>query len=494
MTLLLSIQRRFLGRVATLAIAIALSAGLSLALLQLTTRVLHAADYGAYALLMALVGLVSAAMDGGAALLVPMHYRTASASERGRIFVSVAGLGAAGAVAGGLLLCSLWILQNGALSDHSIPVITIALAAALMPMRVVTNNAVMVLSATGRSSAIAAQMICQACVVFVGTLGALFGFGMAGESLLIGATCGQFVAMCACLLVLGFHGELSLPSGRWFRHAMTSAPTTGAAGFIEGSRGLGEGAMLSALSGLHATGILSHARLYFNLLMTLTSAVSHNIWARTLEDARNPHSDFETTRSAWTPVQIIISCTAIVFVFLGKNIVDVVSNGKLTEAASYVPLLFIMALIQVTEQPTMAIVSTSDRASSATWFRTLLMLIFFIILYPTIALFGINAIVVVCIIEAVAYRIFMRIVASRIRLVPFQDEVAVFGGFAVISALAYQHLVTPPLGIQLTLIVVGIAMVIVVGRRSVGEMISATRQILRTAGLSRHRAIGAPAP
>ena len=68
--------------------------------------------------------------------------------------------------------------------------------------------------------------------------------------------------------------------------------------------------------------------------------------------------------------------------------------------------------------------------------------------------------------------------ASRERKVPFQDHVAVFGSFAIIAETAYVHWAVPPLTIQLALMAVGIAMLIIIGRRSISEMISAVHQIV----------------
>src|SRR6201987_3214634 len=75
------IRSHFVGRVMTLAAATAFNAILSVALLPLATRHLGASDYGTYGLLMSIVVLVGAAADGGAGLLVPTHYGSASASE-----------------------------------------------------------------------------------------------------------------------------------------------------------------------------------------------------------------------------------------------------------------------------------------------------------------------------------------------------------------------------------------------------------------------------
>jgi O-antigen/teichoic acid export membrane protein len=229
---------------------------------------------------------------------------------------------------------------------------------------------------------------------------------------------------------------------------------------------------------VHAVGILGHARLYHGFLMALSNAVGHNLWAKSLEEARNPHSSFELAQSTWTPVQIAIAFAGIIFAFVGKEVVDVISNGKLTAAAAYIPALFVIALIQTTEQPANAIVCASRRATSATWTRTTMVLGSFIALYPTILLFGIEGVVGLCMAEAVAYRIYLRMLASRERKVPFQDHVAVFGSIAIIAETAYMHWAMPPLTIQLALMTIGIATLIIVGRRSISEMICAAHQIV----------------
>ena len=353
-----------MGRVMTLAAATAFAATLSLVLLPLATRHLELSDYGTYGLLMSIVALVGAATDGGASLLVPAHYGPASASERTRLFSSLAVFTGIGASTAGLFLIILWAWQHGTFSGQAIPLAAIALSAALMPMRAITNISILIFSVTGRGPAIAAQMAVQSLVAFLSTLISLLEFRMGGTSLLVGALCGQFAALCVGLIALGHLHIFSFPSRDWLWLVASSAPTTAASGLVDGARSFGENALLASTTGLHALGILIHARLYHGLLMALGDTVCHNVWFRSLEEARNPHSNFEITRSAWTPVQITISCLGIVFAFLGEEIVEIISNGKFIAAAAYIPSLFVIALIQTTGQPAKAIVCASGRASA----------------------------------------------------------------------------------------------------------------------------------
>jgi O-antigen/teichoic acid export membrane protein len=480
------VRRHLVGRVATLAAATAFSAILSVALLPYVTQHLGASDYGTYGLLVSIVALVTAAADGGASLLVPAHYALATASQRARLFVSLAVFAGAAASAAGLLLIILWGWQHGTFSNQAIPLTAILLSAVLMPIRAITNITVLIFSVTGCGPALAAQLAIQSLVAFLSTLVALFGLRMGGASLFVGAICGQFAALGVGLVALGRQHVLSAPSRDWLRRAAISAPTTAASGLVDGTRGFGENVLLTTTLGLHAVGILGHARLYHGLLMAFGNSVRYNLWSKSLEEARSPDSSFEITRSAWTPVQIIIACAGIIFAFRAQEIVNIISNGQFAEAAAYIPALFVFALIQTTEQPANAIVSASSQARSATWIRTIMALASFIVLCPAVVLFGIKGVIAVCIIEAIAYRVYLRVLASRERKLPFQDHVAVFGSCAIIAETAYVHWAVPPLTIQLALMALGIATLTIIGRRSISEMVSAARQIVLGATSDRY--------
>src|SRR5262249_54662856 len=119
-------------------------------------------------------------------------------------------------------------------------------------------------------------------------------------------------------------------------------------------------------------------------------------------------------------------------------------------------------------QPANAIVCALGRAASAMWTRITLTVGSFIALYPAIVLFGIKGIIAICIIEAVVYRVYLRLLASRERKIPFQDHVAVFGCLAISAEIVYVHWAVPALALQLVLTAASLAMLFVIGRRSVG--------------------------
>jgi len=471
------LQSRVLGRVATLAGAIALSALVSLIMLPFTTRVLHASDFGSYAILMSVVALVGAAFDGGASILLPAHYGPASTAERGSIFASLALFGLLGSGGAGLLFIGCWSWHHALFVEQSGTLI-IAITAALMPLRALTAIAMMSFTVTGRSFAITTLVICQSVVILCSTLIALFGFSLAGEALFIGAGCGQLAAFAVCLVTLWQHRELSMPSRRWFRQALVNQPSTALAGFMDGARSFGESLMLSNAAGLAAVGVLSHAKIYFSLLNMFTSAVGQNTWGRSLKDARDPRSSFDSTARAWAPVQVALGCAAIVFVFCGRELVDWISNGKLTEAADYVPIFFMIVLIQNSEQPVTAVVFASGRGASAAWFRSLLAAATLVVLYPATVFFGIKGLLVAAIVESCALRWYLRRLACWDRQVPFQDQVGAFGCLVIAMAMIYQHIAAPALLAKIAAIAIGSAVIVVFGGRSVGQTFVAARDLL----------------
>ncbi len=175
-------------------------------------------------------------------------------------------------------------------------------------------------------------------------------------------------------------------------------------------------------------------------------------------------------------MQIVISCVAIVFVFLGHDIVGLISNGKLTDASDYIPVLLMTALIQNSEQPAAAVVFASGRGSAATWFRSFLFLTALILLYPVVLVAGIKGIIILGIIECCIFRGYLRLLASAHRQVPFQDRVSVFGCLVITVAMICQHVAAPQLPAQILMICIGFAMIAAVGQRSVGQTIAVVRR------------------
>src|SRR4029077_16868886 len=135
-----------------------------------------------------------------------------------------------------------------------------------------------------------------------------------------------------------------------------------------------------------------------------------------------------------------LGCAGVVFVFLGRDLVYWISNGKLTEAADYITIFFMIALIQNSEQPALAVVSALGRGASAAWFRSLLVAATLVVLYPATVFYGIKGLLVAAVVESCALRLYLRRLACRDRRIPFQDQIGAFGCLVIAMATIYQHI------------------------------------------------------
>jgi len=479
MTFITLFRAHFIGRVATLGIATFFSAVLSIALLPIATKSLHASDYGTYALLTSIIILVSSAMDGGSPLFLPAVYYRGSPRERARMFVTSAII----AASGGSVICITALAVERYFHTPSfefqIPLDAMLIAAVTVPLRSVAAITTVIFSITNRSYAIAIQTLLQAVCVFVFTIIGLFCLALGGTALLFGAASGQLAALAVGLLILNKHGELvARPSLRFARRALRHALTSSTSGFVGGAHNFAENSLLAAAKGLQAAGFISHARVYYNFTLALIGTVGHNVRAASLEEARNLHSHFEATRKAWVPVHVALTCAGLFFALFGGEVVDLISNGKLTDAAPYIPYFLIIALLQNSDQASTATVYAFGKAYIAARIQIALAISGLLALFPLIHVFGMAGIVIAIIAETILYRIQLAKVARRLRSVPFHDGAAYFGCALVAMTAAGVDLAAPSLQARAACMIAGLILVGFVGRRSIAE-ISAEIQGLR---------------
>lgn len=471
MTFFTLFRAHFIGRVATLGIATFLSAVLSIALLPIATKSLHASDYGTYALLTSIIILVSSAMDGGSTLFLPAVYHHGSPRERARMFVTSAVI----AACGGSVICitALAVEQyfHTPLFDSLVPLDAMLIAALTVPIRSVAAITTVIFSITNRGYAIAIQTLVQAVSVFIFTIMGLFWLSLSGTALLFGAVCGQLAALVIGLLILNKHSELlAAPSRRFARRALRHALTSSTSGFVGGAHNFAENSLLAAAKGLQAPGFMSHARLYYNFTLAVIGTVGHNVRAASLEEARNLTSHFEATRKAWTPVHIALTCAGLFFALFGGEVVDLISNGKLTGAAPYIPYFMIIALIQNADQASTATIYAFGKAHVAARVQIALAVVGLLALFPLIHVFGMAGIVIAIIAESILYRLQVARVAHRLRSVPFHDATAYFGCALIAMTAALADLTTPSLQARATCMIAGLILVGLVGRRSIAEI------------------------
>jgi O-antigen/teichoic acid export membrane protein len=477
---LLRIRGRFAGRVVVLGAATGIQAAISVVQILLVTRVLSAEDFGVYGMLMSGMALAGAMCTGGAGWIIPEHHALATPAERARLFTSAAAFAMAIGMFFGLLLIIFWPWHRLVFGDdklEAMPFSVVVIVAMLVPLRPVVQQTTTVFSASGRGIAIAIQMLAQSMCGFLVTLVALFLFDTGVAALFLGTLAGSLAALSVGLWILGVDHIVSPPSRRWLGLIVRTAPTAAAKGLVDAAWNFGANVMLGQMRGLNSVGIFGQARLYSGFLLSFGNAITHNAWAVSLAEARDTGSQFTATRRMWAPVHVGIVVFGLVFAFVGREIVDLLTNGKLTPAAIYIPLFAAVTLIQNSGKAATAIVFAGGRAPAAARLRTVFVLLSLFALYPAVSAFGIGGVLGLLLIEASAYRVSLRILAGAIRRPPWQDDIVVAGVAALLAASFYVDYFDPPLSLRVGILAIVLMAIVGLGHRILGDVMTAGRDL-----------------
>ncbi|ABD06242.1 hypothetical protein RPB_1532 [Rhodopseudomonas palustris HaA2] len=491
MRLIAAIRGRLAGRMIVFLIATCVQVVLAIALLPLTTVVLTAADFGTYALLMSVAAFANALGDGGGSLALPAHYAVEPAHERRAMLASffVVSFCLSSAVA---IVFVIAAPQLGAfLGDadgKGFAWSIVGLTAVLIPLRAASALATTVFSVSGRGNAIAAQMVAQAIGTFVGTLVCLFGLHLGVVSLFGGAVIGQLAALSVSVAALGAQPWAS-PTKRWLRVVRHNAPTAAFAGVTDGARGIGENALIGSHLGLAAVGILSHARLYYGMLLSASNAVAHNVWSVSLAESREDGRAFARTEAAWTPVHMAFTLFGVGFVCAGTEFVSMLTNDRLTPAALYVPWLVIVLLVHISGRAQAAVLYARGAAPLVSRTRAILSLAILAALPFVIGSFGgiglqlgLSGAVAALILEAALFRGYLRWKSGKFAgPMVFQDGWA-FGGIVLIAlSWLLSAALQPSLPVRAIFFGVVVVATIAVERKRLAEMLNALHRLYKAA-------------
>jgi O-antigen/teichoic acid export membrane protein len=465
----LNLHQKFGGRVVLLAAATFLQAGLSIAVLPFTTLVLTATDFGNYALMMSLAIFANAMGDGGGALALPAHYSAITHLERRRMLGSffLVSLALSSAIA--ILFLAAWPVLAGLIFNDQASGVSwtmTIITALLVPLRSVSAIALTVFSVSGRGLSIAGQIAVQAVLTFLGTTVSLFAFHLGPEALFVGALCGQVGSLATSLVLLGSE-PWGRPSLKWLRVVKENAPVAAFSGVADGIRSISENALVVTNLSVMTLGYYSHARLYYSMLVSVTNAITHNIWSTSLSEARATELKFTETRMIWTLAYIMLTVFGIGSVGLGNEFVGLLTNDRLTPAAWMIPWLAILLIVNLSGRAQIAVVYAHGKAADASRARSIISLTILAMLPFLIGQFygvglrlGLAGLIGALLLEAAAFRSYIRYKAHTIDArVTFHDHWAV-GGIIAIALAWLANTVFHP-GIAFRLVWIGAAFVVI---------------------------------
>ncbi|MHC4052579.1 oligosaccharide flippase family protein [Bradyrhizobium sp. 25ACV] len=455
---------------------------LAIALLPLTTLRLTAADFGYLALVMSIVAFANALSDCGGTLALPVHFAAESEGERRRMIASFFVVTLTVSVALAVLFALSWVPVAGRVLDADGQPFSWTidiLAAAIIPLRSASMLSTAIFSVSGRGNAIAAQIAVQAIGNFLGTLICLFGLEIGTASLFAGTLVGQLASVVVSLAALGAM-PWARPSMRWLSVVRHHAPYAAFAGVTDGARAIGENAVIAANLTIASVGYYSHARLYYGMLLSATSAVAHNIWSTSLAEARDLASGFRTTNLAWTPVHILITVMGIGFVCFGRELLFILTNDRLTPAASIVPWFAVLMLISLSGRPQNAMIYVHGAGADASRFRAAIALIV-LASFPFVVgqvggiglSLGLSGTVALLIFEALIFRFYIRWKARQFgKLHGFQDGWAFGGCLLIVATSLIDVLYVPSFTTRSAAFLVLAVAVVIFERRRIGELLS----------------------
>jgi O-antigen/teichoic acid export membrane protein len=480
---LAALRNRLAGRVLLFLGATVFQGLAAVAILPLTTVELDAAHFGYFALMMSWAALVSNFGDAGASLALPAHYAVTSVAERRRMlssFFLVSLLLSSGLA---VLFWAVWPwleqMMVGAAEPSRAPHILTAL---LIPMKSVTILSTNVFSVAGRGNAVAAQIAAQALGTFAGTLVSLFGFHLGLSSLFVGAVVGQACSVAIAVTALGAE-PWHAPSRQWLSVLRSHSLPSLAAGITGGLRSIGENSVVAANLNIAAVGYLSHARLYFGMLLAGTNAVALNVWSTSLAEARDPHRCFSTTRRVWTPIHILIALFGVAFSYFGEEFVAVLTHDRLTPAARIVPWLAVLLLIHVSGRTQNATIYANGGAKSIINANSLISISCLAALpfaVGTMGGFGWNGrlagVVAVLLTEAILFRTYMYWKSASLqRSENFDDGWVICGSVAIISSWLFNVYAGPALMTRIALCIAICVATAVIERERIGDLLRILR-------------------
>jgi O-antigen/teichoic acid export membrane protein len=476
---LAALRNHLAGRVLLFLSATVLQALTAVAILPLTTIVLDAADFGYFALVMSWAALVSSFGDAGASLALPAHYGVASEAERRRMlssFFLVSLLFSSGLA---VLFWAAWPWLEQMMLGSAAPSRTAHfLTALLIPLKSVTILSTNIFSVAGRGNAVAAQIAAQALGTFVGTLIALFGFHQGLLSLFVGAVVGQACSVAIAVTALGAE-PWRTPSYRWLSVLGSHSLPSLAAGTVGGLRSIGENSIVAASLNIATVGYLSHARLYFGMLLAATNAVALNVWSTSLAEARDPLRQFSTTRRIWLPIHILITLFGVAFSCFGEQLVAILTHDRLTPAARIVPWLAVLLLIHVSGRTQNATIYANGGAKSLINANSLISILCLAALpfaVGTMGGFGWNAgltgVVAVLLTEAIWFRIYIyRKSSSFWKSGSFDDGWVVCGSAAIVLSWLFNAYTGPAVLTRIALCVIACVAPAVIERKKITDLL-----------------------
>ena len=421
-----------LGKLATYFAPFVANATLRSIGIPLTTYLLGPEEFGLFALMMGVVNICTVLASSVTGYVINHHFKPGQIAPN-RLITTLAvleiGIGLVLAVIcfAGWSGFSRWMGVAGEVSPFGFLLLLLS-----VPLGAFWTSGSMMIIFDGRAKLYSCTMIGQGIVQLATSLFALYVLGWHVGALIAGQVSG--IATAAVGGYIGLRRHLSLGIDRTIvRESVSLMPWSMLSGFANSATDLLERVILARVASTHALGLYVHSQNYRTMLGSAGKAFVQVLQPTMMREAHSEKMDFRETRAGWNIVYAMFTSAGLVFSLVGKEVVGLLTHGKFTNAAVFVPFWCVFLTFQYLGRPQTATLyarGQGKRMSSAILAGKLASGALMLLLGLPLQAFGL---VIAVLIGELINRSILQYWTYRLWKLPFQDGAALAGAALVIS-------------------------------------------------------------
>ena len=315
-------------------------------LIPFTTSKLEPRDFGYYGLITSFTVVGANLAAFGFNFVLSKHSKVTDLESKKLTVSTLFWFGLAITIIFGILLISFWSLISSYFSDvKSIPVKFVYLA---IITNIISYPGILLfeyMRINGDSSKWSILTVVQFLVNSFVTIILLYYYDFSTSALFLGSLAGSIVSLTFSIFLLRNLITFSY-SKQDLGYLLTLGKMSILGSTAENFYNVFERLSIIKILGDTKLGLFIHSISYRQIGMTIASTFSNSIWPETLIEAGQENPEFKKTNLFWFIVYLLLGIGGIIFAFFGTEIIDLLTNGKFTNAAILVPFWFIFLLIQ----------------------------------------------------------------------------------------------------------------------------------------------------
>lgn len=299
------------------------------------------------------------------------------------------------------------------------------------------------------------------------TLAAIFGFGLYVEALFLGNLAGHAVTLTGaafCLRGLLF-ARRSATDDRYFPLLRVGVP----AQIADIGHGHIDRIWMASHRGAIELGFLAHAGTYQGFVLGICKAISRSVWPATLDEARHDPTDMPITRVSSAAIHFFISTVGIGLAAIGRDIIDLISNGKFGGSAPIAAALVAMLLIQHAGRNGLGVVFVRGMGEKLSRIAIFAGLIGIAVSFSAIPVFGVAGVIAGIFARFAIYRVGLYRLTRGVGL-RFQDGWIAAGLAAIALTWAARETLPQGIGASIGLCLVALTIWTAAGARLLREL------------------------